>query len=137
LYKANLAQSESGRKTAPAGSGKFGDPTRIHTGAPVVKASASATASGSDVGVSFFVDEQVALYAHVLSGSSDLVLGNSSTIRGHKIGGKSRKTFHLVILRPGTINLKLHVPGLKPGAKVQLTMVDFDGHKVVKTITVK
>jgi hypothetical protein len=137
LYKANLAQSESGRKTAPAGSGKFGDPTRIHTGAPVVKAPASATASGSDVGVSFFVDEQAAVYVHVLSGSNQLVLGNSSTIRKHKIGGKSRKTFHLVILRPGTINLNLHVPGVKPGAKVQLTFVDFDGHKVSKTVTVK
>jgi hypothetical protein len=137
LYKANLAQSESGRKTAPAGSGKFGDPTRIHTGAPVVKAAASATASGSDVGVSFFVDEQAAVYVHVLSGSNQLVLGNSSTIRKHKIGGKSRKTFHLVILRPGTINLNLHVPGVKPGAKVQLTFVDFDGHKVSKTVTVK
>lgn len=137
LYKANLGTSESGRKTATAGSGKFGDPTRIHIGAPVVTVPASATASGSDVGVSFFVDEQVALYAHVVSGSSELVLGGSSTLRGHTVGGKSRKTLHLVILRPGTMNLNLHVPGLKPGAQVQLIMVDFDGHKVVKTITIK
>ena len=137
LYKANITQSESGRKTAAAGSGKFGDPTRIHSGAPKVDVPGSPTASGSHVGFSFFVDEQAAVYVHVLSGSNELVLGNSSTIRSHKIGGKSRKTFHLVILRPGLIKMNLHVPGVAPGAKVQLTFVDFDGNKVSKTVTVK
>ena len=33
------------------------------------------------------------------------------------------------LFRPGTINLNLHVPGLKPGSKVQLTFVDYDGNK--------
>jgi len=137
LYKANYSQSESGRKTATAGSGKFGDPTRIHAGAPKVDVPGTPTASGSNVNFSFFVDEQAAVYVHVLSGSNQPVLGNSSTIRKHKIGGKSRKTFHLVILRPGTIGMNLHVPGVKPGAKVQLTFVDFDGNKVSKTVTIK
>jgi hypothetical protein len=135
LYKANYTVSETGRKLAPAGSGKFGDPTRMHIGAPNVDI-AGATASGSNVALSYFVDEQVAVYVHVLSNGKELVMGNHSTIRKHTIGGKSRTTFHVVILRPGTINMNLKVPGLKPGAKVQLTFVDYDGHTVTKTVTV-
>lgn len=137
LYKANLTTSESGRKTQPSGSGKFGDPTRIHIGAPVVDVVGGATATGNDVAVTFYVDEQVALFVNVSSNGNELVLGNSSTIRKHPIGGKSRKTFHLVILRPGTINLNLYVPQLAPGSKVQLNFIDYDGHKVSKTVAIK
>jgi hypothetical protein len=138
LYKAHLSTSESGRKTQPAGSGKFGDPTRIHSGAPVVDIVNAPTAIGNDVALTFFVDEQVGIYVHVVSDDAELVLGSSSTVRKHRIGGKSRKTFHIAILRPGTINLNLHVPvGLVPGSKVQITFVDFDGNKVEKTVTIQ
>jgi hypothetical protein len=138
LYKAHLSTSESGRKTQPAGSGKFGDPTRIHSGAPAVDVVNAPTAIGNDVALTFFVDEQVAVYVHVVSGDSELVLGSSSTVRKHRIGGKSRKTFHIAILRPGTINLNLHIPvGLAAGSKVQLTFVDFDGNKVEKTVEIQ
>jgi hypothetical protein len=137
LYKAHLSTSESGRKTQPAGSGKFGDPTRIHIGAPLVDVVSAPIASGNNVALTFSVDEQVAVYVQVLSGSTQLVLGNSSTFRKHRIGGKSRKTFHLVILRPGSINLNLRVPGLVAGSKVHLRFVDYDGKKVDKTVAVK
>lgn len=134
LYKANLTVSESGRKLQPAGSGKFGDPTRIHVGAPKLDV-LTPTVSGSNVRLSLFVDEQVALYLTALSNGSALVMDGSSTIRKHTIGGKSRKNFHVVILRPGTINLNLHIPGVKPGTKIQVTVVDYDGNKVSKTVT--
>jgi len=137
LYKANYTVSESGRKTQPAGSGKFGDPTRMHIGAPNVDVVGAPVATGNDVALTFFVDEQAALYIHVLSNGVPVVMGDSSTIRKHTIGGKSRKTFHLVILRPGTIDLDLHVPRLTSGSEVQLTFVDYDGHKVSKTVAIK
>lgn len=137
LAKADLTSSESGRKTPAGGSGKFGDPTRIHVGPPVVAVIGNATAVGTEVVVSFFVDEQVALYVQVLAHDTPLVLGSSSTIRKHRIGGNSRKTLHVVVLRPGTITLSLQVPRLQPGAKVRLATIDFDGHKVTKIVSVK
>ena len=137
LYKANLSKSESGRPFAPAGSGKFGDPTRTHTGAPNVDIPAAATISGNRINFSFFVDEQVAVYMQVVSDGNESVIGSHSTIRKHTIGGKSRKSMHLVILRPGTINMSLKLPGgIKPGSTVQLTFVDFDGNIVKKTVTI-
>jgi hypothetical protein len=135
LYKANYSQSESGRKTAPAGSGKFGDPTRMHTGAPNVDV-LKPTLSGESVSFSFFVDEQAAVYFHVISNGKQLVISPSSTVRKSPVGGTGHTTLHVVILRPGTIATTLHVPGVKAGSKVQVTFVDYDGHKVTKTLTV-
>lgn len=138
LYKANVTASESGRKFAAPGSGKFGDPTRIHAGAPVLKVVSTPTVAATHVKFTFFVDEQAAAYFHVLSNGKPLVLHpDTSTIRGHRIGGAPDKTLHEVILRPGTIAMNLAVPGAAKGRlTLQLTVVDYDGHKVTRTVKI-
>ena len=108
----------------------------MHVGAPNLDIVNGAKVSGSNIKFTFFVDEQAALYVHVLSNGKQVdINGKSSTIRTSTIGGPTQKTIHVVILRPGTINMSLHVPGLNPGSKVQLTFVDYDGHKVSKILT--
>lgn len=136
LFKANVNVSESGRKLAAPGSGKWGDPTRIHVGPPALNMVKAPTASGRDVTFTFFVDEQAAMYFHVLSGSTQerIVVGQSA-IRAHRLTGPNAKTLHVVVLRPGTITMRLRVNGPAP-SKVMVTAVDYDGHKVSATANV-
>lgn len=137
IYKANLTNSETGRKLAPAGSGKFGDPTRIHVGPPAFRWVAKPAASGNAITYTFFVDEQVALYVHALAGGSEVSLEGSSTIRLNRIGGVARKTLHIVILRPGTIRMTLRLPSGASGATVSLIGRDYDGHKATLSAKAK
>lgn len=136
LGRANVSISESGRKTAAPGSGKWGDPTRMHVGPPAQRIVKAPRASGRDVTFTFFVDEQAAMYFRVFSGrtAEQIVIGRSA-IRGDRLRGPNAKTLHVVVLRPGTITMRLRVNGPAP-RKVMLTAVDFDGHKVSRTAAV-
>ena len=140
VYKGNISVSETGRKLAAPNSGKWGDPLRIHTGPPALRIVTTPTANATRIPFTFFVDEQAALYVHVLSGTQQIVLGGGSKIAGMKIGGGLTKTQHLAILRPGTITASLEVPKVRmhPGKlSLVVTVVDFDGNKVTRTIAVK
>lgn len=147
LYSANVNVSESGKKTPAAGSGKFGDPTRNHTGAPVLKQVGSKItpavgAKGAErIPFSFTVDEQAAVYMTIYNAKGNPVWIDKSgtTIRGQAYTGAPVHTLHLVILRPGQINTKIKVPAgtLTPGQKykIRITAIDFDGHKVTEYTT--
>ena len=143
LYSANITTSESGRTTPRAGSGAFGDPTRNHTGAPVLRqvgAKITPTAT-SHVPFDFSVDEQAATYISIYDakGNPVWIERKGTTVRGHEYTGTPVHTLHLVIKRPGLIKTLLKVaPGeLQSGKtyKIRITSVDFDGHKVTRYTT--
>ncbi|MHB8469178.1 MAG: hypothetical protein ACYDCH_05420 [Gaiellaceae bacterium] len=136
IAKSNVTVSETGRKLAPANSGRWGDPLRIHTGPPVLALRSTPTANGDKVAFTFFVDEQAALYFHVLSGGKELDMTGSSSVRGHKVGGSLDRTLHVPVLRPGTIPVTLVLK--KPSGKLSILViaVDYDGNKVIRTARV-
>jgi hypothetical protein len=137
ISKSDLTLSEKGRKLAAPGSGKFGDPTRIHNGAPVFMITKAPAATAGKVTFTFFVDEQAALYFHVLSGTKEAVLTGSSKVRATKLGGTNNRTLHVAVLRPGTIPVTL-VLARPPSGKlsIQVSAIDFDGNKVTRTARV-
>ena len=146
VYKANITTSESGRSVPQAGSGKFGDPTRNHVGAPVLKQVGSevtpqTSLQSTKVPFDFSVDEQASVYISIYdaNGNPVWIRTTGTKIRGHAYSGKAVHTMHLVILRPGQINTLLNVaPGtFKAGQtyKIRITAVDFDGHKVTEYTT--
>lgn len=146
VYKANITQSETGRTVPQAGSGKFGDPTRNHIGAPVLKQIGSKitpqhSLQSVKVPFDFSVDEQAAIYMSIYDakGNPVMIRTTGTKIRGHAYSGKAVHTLHLVILRPGQINTLLNVaPGtFKAGEtyKIRITAIDFDGHKVTEYTT--
>jgi hypothetical protein len=143
LYKANVTTSESGKSVPQAGSGKFGDPTRNHTGAPVLQQVGSKIApqtslQSTKVPFAFTVDEQAAVYISIYDAKGNAVMlrTTGTLVRGHRYSGKPVHALHLVILRPGQIKTLLNVaPGtFKTGQtyKIRITAVDFDGHKVTE-----
>ncbi|MHB8693998.1 MAG: hypothetical protein ACYDHH_22390, partial [Solirubrobacteraceae bacterium] len=136
IAKSNVTVSETGRKLAPANSGRWGDSLRIHTGPPVLALRSTPTANGDKVGFTFFVDEQAALYFHVLAGGNELNMTGASTFRASKVGGGLKRTIHIVVLRPGTIHVTLDVAKPKGRLSIQFTAVDFDGNKVTRTAAV-
>jgi hypothetical protein len=146
LYTANITTSETGKTLPQAGSGKFGDPTRNHTGAPVLKQVGSkiapqASLQSTKVPFDFSVDEQAAVYISIYDakGNPVMIRTTGTLVRGHRYSGKAVHALHLVILRPGQINTLLNVaPGtFKAGQtyKIRITAVDFDGHKVTEYTT--
>ena len=146
VYKANISTSETGKTVPQAGSGKFGDPTRNHVGAPTLKQVGSTitpqtTANSTKVPFSFWVDEQAAVYISIYDsqGNPVWIKTTGTTVRDHPYSGKTVHAFHTVILRPGLIKTMLNVPAgtLKPGQtyKIRITAVDFDGHKVTEFTT--
>jgi len=93
------------------------------------------------VPATFFVNEQASIHLSILEGSKKIaILERGTRIRGALIrSGGVVKNFHIVILRPGTINVKLHVPAsahLVAGQKVRLRVwaLDYDGNKTVAFI---
>jgi methionine-rich copper-binding protein CopC len=146
VYKANITKSESGRTVPQAGSGKFGDPTRNHVGAPVLKQVGSKIApktslQSTKVPFNFTVDEQAAVYISIYDakGNPVWIRTTGTKIRGHAYSGKAVHTLHFAVLRPGQINTLLNVaPGtFKAGQtyKIRITAIDFDGHKVTEYTT--
>ena len=146
VYKANITKSESGRTVPQAGSGKFGDPTRNHVGAPVMKQIGSKIApmtslQSTKVPFDFSVDEQAAVYISIYDakGMPVWIHTTGTKVRGHAYSGKAVHALHFVVLRPGRINTLLNVPAgmLKAGQtyKLRITAVDFDGHKVTEYTT--
>ena len=146
VYKANITQSESGRTVPQAGSGKFGDPTRNHVGAPVLKQVGSKISpqhslQSVKVPFNFSVDEQSAVYVSIYNakGNPVMIRTTGTKVRGHAYSGKAVHTLHFVVLRPGQINTLLNVaPGtFKAGQtyKIRITAIDFDGHKVTEFTT--
>lgn len=142
VYSANIAVSESGRLTPPAGSGKFGDPTRNQPGAPKMHkvGTGAITSSAGKVPVTFFVNEQASIHVSVLdaAGNQIVLLQKGSVLRGHGLKGPATKNVHVVILRPGTIKLTMRAPAhlLKAGQRyrLQIRAIDFDGHHTVLNI---
>jgi hypothetical protein len=138
LAKANIDVSETGKLTPPAGSGKFGDPTRNHVGPPVLKTAAwpyvTGASNGTRVSYVFSVDEQAAVYLTILDahGKPVWISRAGTTVRGEAYTGKRLHTLHLVILRPGLIKTNLKVPALTPHETYTLRVraVDYDGHVV-------
>jgi hypothetical protein len=146
VYKANITQSESGRTVPQAGSGKFGDPTRNHVGAPVLKQVGSKIApktslQSTKVPFDFSVDEQAAVYISIYDakGNPVWIRTTGTKVRGHAYSGKAVHTLHFAVLRPGRINTLLNVPAgtFKAGHtyKIRITAIDFDGHKVTEYTT--
>jgi hypothetical protein len=146
LYKANITTSESGRQAPQAGSGAFGDPTRNHTGAPVLQQVGSTITPHSNgtavhVPFTFHVDEQAAIFISIYDAKGNpLWINKTGTfVRLHPYAGKAVHTLHLVILRPGQIKtlLKVAEGALVPGQKykIRITAQDFDGHKVTEFTT--
>lgn len=146
LYKANITSSESGRKAPLAGSGAFGDPTRNHTGAPVlaqVGDTITPVSNGIAVHVpfTFHVDEQAAVFISIYDakGNPLWIRRDGTFVRLHPYTGTPVHTMHLVIKRPGQIKtlLKVAEGALVPGKtyKIRITAVDFDGHKVTEFTT--
>jgi hypothetical protein len=149
LYKANVTTSETGKTLPKAGSGLFGDPTRNHTGAPVLKQISTTiapkpAASGTDlVPFAFSVDEQASTYISIFNSKNNAITieRNGSVVRGARYTGNPSTSLHFLVLRPGTINTDLRVPTtqLKTGQtyKIRVTAVDFDGQKVAQYVTFK
>lgn len=140
LYKANINVSPGGRKLAPPGSGKFGDPTMTHLGTPpVVSIKGAPTIVGRLVRTTFFVDEQVAAYIRVLDDGKPVALETAGTaFRRHPVGGVRVRTLHRAVLRPGTLHMTLALPKTATGSlSLQLVMVDYDGVKVTTTVPVR
>ena len=128
VSKSNLDVSASGKKLPPAGSGKFGDPTRNHSGAPNVKRIGARTlvplhlANGNEMlRLRLAVDEQAQLAVTVVGAS-----------------GTPLQAKQLLVLAPGPLGVSL-VAGptlLKPGDsyRIRIAAVDFDGNKTVTTV---
>ncbi|HZQ80483.1 MAG TPA: hypothetical protein VFB25_00750 [Gaiellaceae bacterium] len=141
VYSANVNKSETGRTTPQAGSGKFGDPTRNHVGAPNLAQVGTVAMKGTKVPFSFHVDEQASIYISIYdsNGNPVWIARKGTTIRGHEYSGTPVHTLHLVILRPGQINTMLNAPAgtFKAGHtyRIRITAVDFDGHKVTQYTT--
>lgn len=143
-----LGVSESGRKLAKPGSGRFGDPLLVHPGPAKLRQVGPVAVfpfnglSGKAVKFSFFVDEQVAAYVSLFHGNTEVPISTTGTmVRGttlHTPG--TQTTLHIPVLRPGTLNLRLRIPGtyLVPGEQYKLRVVtlDFDGNKTVAFIPV-
>jgi hypothetical protein len=150
LFSSNAAVSESGRKTPQAGSGLFGDPTRSHTGAPILKQVGTMptviAATGSlYVPVSFSVDEQTILHLSVFGPNQEpeLILpkGSAMSRRASPLAGLPTHNLKVLVLRPGTITarIKLQPSQILPGRRYRLRLwaVDYDGHATVRYITFK
>lgn len=140
LYSANVNVSESGRKTPPAGSGQFGDPTRNHVGAPkLTQVGGKITPTAGRVPFTFHVDEQASVYISIYDakGNPVWIRRNGTSVRSHPYSGTPVMAFHVVILRPGYIKTLLNTVGLQAGQtyKLRITAVDFDGHKVTAYTT--
>ncbi len=140
LYSANINVSESGRKTPPAGSGQFGDPTRNHVGAPkLTQVGGKITPTAGRVPFTFHVDEQASVYISIYDakGNPVWIRRNGTSVRAHPYSGTPVYAFHVVILRPGYIKTLLNTVGLTAGQtyKLRITAVDFDGHKVTAYTT--
>jgi hypothetical protein len=134
----NIDVSQSGRKLKAAGSGKFGDSLLVKPGPPTLRFPKAPVVKNGKIAFSYYVNEQVSAYLHVLSGGKEVpILAGKSIYRGHRIRGVSRKTIHISMLRPGTALTTLAVGSLKPGSKVAVTVIDYDGNKVTRTITIK
>ncbi len=135
-----------GRTLAAPGSGKFGDPTLMQFGKATLKqvgdvSVRSLGGNGAIVPATFFVNEQASVHLSIFKGSQKIaILQKGSRIRGNLIhSGGLVKNLHVTILRPGTINVKLHVPAsahLVAGQKYKLRVwaIDPDGNKTVAFI---
>ncbi|HET7647447.1 MAG TPA: hypothetical protein VFK17_02690 [Gaiellaceae bacterium] len=149
LYKANLSISESGRTLKQPGSGQFGDPTLIHSGAANMKRVGNVKVfrfnkktgwSGRAVRFTFFVDEQVAAYVSVWDGKKKLPIALRGTqIRGTTLLKKgTEKTLHIPVLRLGNLPLRLRIPGTHLGAgkhyRIRVATLDYDGNRTVQFI---
>lgn len=148
LFKANIKVSANGRKLPAAGSGLFGDPTRNHPGAPILKRVGTGAVTprpvtgGVVVPLTFFVSKQAATYFGIVdpSGTPILLMRNGSSIRGTKLTGNKMRSIHVVILRPGTIASDLRSAELlKVGQtyKLRIAAVDIDGNKTVSFVPFK
>ena len=148
LFKANIKVSANGRKLPAAGSGLFGDPTRNHPGAPILKRVGKGAVTprpvtgGVVVPLTFFVSKQAATYFGIVdpSGTPILLMRNGSSIRGTKLTGNKTRSIHVVILRPGTIAIDLRSAELlKVGQtyKLRIAAVDIDGNKTVSFVPFK
>jgi hypothetical protein len=146
VKKANVTVAESGRRTPTAGTGRFGDPTRNHSGPPVLKRVGTITPTRGSNGVyhlplTFHVDEQAAVYVEVYHPNGDpfWIVREGTSIRGARYTGWPVHTMHLVINRPGLIRTQIQLPrdSLVAGEtyKIRVTAVDFDGHKVTTFTT--
>jgi len=124
--------SASGKRTPPAGSGKFGDPTLNHPGPPglsQIAVKASRIAHGADqLKLGLSVDEQAKL-SLVLFGPSGVAVPLTSN-------GRRSTSPQLTVLRPGKVQLALGTAAgeLKPGAvyRLRLSALDFDGNQTVR-----
>jgi len=152
INKANVNVSESGRKTPPAGSGLFGDPTRNHVGATVIRgvggsAIAKRTADGGTVvRFTLFIDEQASLRLAVLdaTGNQAVLSRAASTVRGARQSGGPVKNMQVVIKRPGTITFAIKIPRgqLVPAKswktyRLRVSALDFDGNRTVRFLSFK
>ena len=148
LFSSNAGVSESGRTTPQAGSGLFGDPTRNHTGAPVLKRIGTmptvvARSGGLYVPVSFFVDEQAVLYLSVFGPNDEreLILPEGTVISRvvSPPHGAPTRNLKVLVLRPGTIDarIKLRPSQILPGRRYRLRVsaTDYDGRTTVRFIT--
>jgi len=146
VYKGNLSTSQSGRKFAAAGSGKWGDPELISPGKAQLKQVGSVSVRslrnhGAVVPATFFVNEQASIHLSIFKGAQKIaILERGTRIRGDLIrSGGLVKNFHVTILRPGTVKVQLHVPpsaALVAGQKYKLRVwaLDYDGNKTVAYI---
>lgn len=145
LFKANIKVSSTGKKLPAAGSGLFGDPTRNHPGAPILKkvgtgALTPRPAAGSSiVPLTFFVSKQAATYFIIVdpSGKQIMLSRDGSTVRATRLTGKNMKSIHIVVLRPGTIDVGVRTAKpLKAGQtyKLRIAAVDIDGNKTVSFV---
>ncbi|HVS84914.1 MAG TPA: hypothetical protein VHD91_04730 [Gaiellaceae bacterium] len=142
VTKDKLSISASGRKFAPAGSGKFGDPTLYSPQPAQLKQVGSSVTvgslkslSGHSVSFGFFVNEQVAAYITVFAKGKKLPIALKGTmIRGTTLTNKvDVKALHIPVLKPGTLKLRLRIPDgrLQPGEhyRIRILAIDYDGNK--------
>ncbi|HEV7134863.1 MAG TPA: hypothetical protein VGN27_14140 [Gaiellaceae bacterium] len=148
LFSSNASVSESGRKAPQAGSGLFGDPTRNHVGAPVLKRIGTmptvvAAAGRVYVPVTFLVDEQAVLHLAVFGPDDvpELIVQQGSVIHRSStpLTGPPTHNLKVLVLRPGTISSKIQLDPrqILPGRRYRLRLwaVDYDGHTTVRYIT--
>lgn len=145
IARTGFTISASGRKLAPANSGKFGDAAlyspnkaQLKQAGGAVKTYGFAHLSGSAVHFGFFVDQQVSAYVQLYKGGTELPIQLHGTmIRGSTLSkNASVKTLHIAVLTPGTLNLRLRTPSILKGAhyRIRVAVLNFDGTQTVSYI---